>query len=98
MTSRSRLHTMGLAEQLSELFGNRAAKLLGIDDGDRAAIIARDVMPDADRDQLDRRAGLDLLDDVTQVAFEILPGLTESVESSTGAPSEIIIRILRCSE
>ena len=26
-----------------------------------------------------------------------MPGLTDSVESSTGAPSEIIIRILRCS-
>src|ERR1019366_6472321 len=53
----------GLAEQLGELFGDGAAEFLGIDDGDRAAIVAGDVVADADRDQLDRRAGLDFLDD-----------------------------------
>src|SRR5487761_2291066 len=42
----------GFAEQLGQLFG------------DRAAIIARDIVTDADRDQLDRRAGLDFLDDM----------------------------------
>src|SRR5262245_20333586 len=57
----------GLAEQLGELLGNGAAELLGVHDGHRAAIVARDVVADADRDQLDRRAGLDLLDDVAQM-------------------------------
>src|ERR1700712_499620 len=56
----------GLAEQFGKLFGDRAAELLGIDDGDGTAIIAGDVVTDADRDQFDRRTGLDLLDDVAQ--------------------------------
>jgi hypothetical protein len=38
-----------------------------------------------------------ILDHLAQVALEIVAGLTDSVESSTGAPSEITIRILRCS-
>src|SRR4051812_49193768 len=50
---------MGLAEQFGELFGDGAAEFFGVDDGDGAAIVARDVVADADRDQLDRRAGLD---------------------------------------
>ena len=45
-----------LVEQLGELLGHRAAKLLGVDDGDGAAVIARHVVADADGDQLDRRA------------------------------------------
>src|SRR6185437_8540647 len=59
--------TVRLAEQFGELFGDRAAEFLRIHDGDGAAIVARDVVADADRDQLDRRTGLDLLDDVAQV-------------------------------
>jgi len=51
-----------LVEQLGELVGHGAAKLLGVHDGNRATIVARYVVADADRDQLDRRAGLDLLD------------------------------------
>ena len=46
---------MRLAEQFGELFGDGAAEFLGIDDGDRAAVVARDVVTDTDRDQLDRR-------------------------------------------
>ncbi len=45
-----------LVEQLGELVGHGAAELLGIDDGDGAAIVARHVMADADGDQFDRRA------------------------------------------
>jgi hypothetical protein len=48
------LRAVGLAEELGELFGDCATELLGIDDGHRAAIVARDVVTDADRDQLDR--------------------------------------------
>src|SRR6202035_5661204 len=62
---------MGLAEQLGELFGDGAAEFLGVHDGHRAAIVARDVVDDADRDQFDRRAGLDFLDDVAQMALQI---------------------------
>src|SRR5262245_16423457 len=60
-----------LVEQLGELLGHRAAELLGIDDGDGSAIVARHVVADADRNQLDRRAQLDLLDHPAQVALEI---------------------------
>jgi len=49
-------------EQLGKLFGHDAAELLGVDDGDRAAVVARDVVADADGDQFDRRARLDILD------------------------------------
>src|SRR5436189_4845058 len=66
---------LGLAEQLGELFGDRATEFLGIDDGDGAAIIAGDVVTDADRDQFDRRAGLDLLDDVAQMPLEVIAGV-----------------------
>ena len=64
-----------LLEQLGELLGHRAAELLGIDDGDGAAIIARHVVADADGDQLDRRARLDLLDHPAQMALEIIAGI-----------------------
>src|SRR6266567_754236 len=52
-----------------------AAEVFGIHDGDRAAIVARDVVTDADRDQFDRRAGLDFLDDVAQMALQIIAGI-----------------------
>ncbi len=66
---------LGLAEQFGELLGHGAAELLGIDDGDRTAVVARDVVADADGDQFDRRAGLDLLDDAAQVPLEIIAGI-----------------------
>src|SRR5437764_11765215 len=56
---RRRWCAVGLAEQFGELFGNRAAEFFGVDDGHRTAVVARDVVADADRDQLDRRTGLD---------------------------------------
>src|SRR5690349_8824773 len=69
-----RLRRVGLAEQFGELFGDRAAELFGVDDSHRSAIIARHVVADADRDQLDRRAGFDFLDDMTEVTFQIIAG------------------------
>src|SRR5580704_11165136 len=72
---RPRGRAMGLAEQLGELLGDGAAEFLGVDNGDRAAIIARDVVADTDRDQLNRRAGLDFLDDVAQMALQIVAGI-----------------------
>src|ERR1051325_10126311 len=67
-------HVFGgvLFEQLGELLGHRAAQFLGVDDGDGATIVPRHVMADADRDQLDRRAGLDLLDPPAQMALQIV--------------------------
>ena len=44
---------LGLAEQFGEFFGDGAAELFGIDDGDCTAIVARHVVADADRDQFD---------------------------------------------
>src|SRR5882757_7829590 len=43
-TGRGRRGALGLAEQFGELFGDGAAEFLGIDDGHRAAVIARHVM------------------------------------------------------
>src|SRR5688572_21134475 len=63
---------VGLAEELGKLFGDGAAEFLGIDDGNRTAIIPRHVVTDADRDQFDRRTGLDLLDDVAQMPLEVI--------------------------
>ena len=51
------------------------AELLGIDDGDGAAVIARHVVADADGDQFDRRARFDLLNHPAQVALEIVAGV-----------------------
>src|SRR5262249_19041873 len=73
--STGRLRGVGLAEQFGELFGDRAAELFGVDDSHRAAIIARHVVADADRDQLDRRAGFDFLDDMAEVTFQIIAGI-----------------------
>src|SRR6187431_865828 len=58
-------------EQGGELLDQRAAELFGIHDRDRAGIIAGDVMADADRRQLDRRLGLDPVDHLAQMPFEI---------------------------
>ena len=44
-----------LVEQLGKLLGHDAGKLLRVGDGDGAAVVARDVMADADGEQLDRR-------------------------------------------
>ena len=49
--------------------------MFGIDEGDGAAIVARDVVADADRDQLHRRVALDLADHLAQVALEIVAGI-----------------------
>src|SRR3954452_5293874 len=70
-----RRNAMSLAEQLGEFLGDGAAEFLGIDDGDRAAIIAGDIVTDADRDQLDRRAGLDFLDDMAQMTLQVIAGI-----------------------
>ena len=60
-------------EQFGELLGHHAAEFLGIHDGDGAAVIARHVVADADRDQLDRRTRFDLLDHPAQMPFEVIP-------------------------
>jgi hypothetical protein len=42
------------------LLDQHAAQLLDVDDGDGAAVVARDVVADADGDQLDGALALDL--------------------------------------
>src|SRR3546814_649683 len=64
-----------LVEQGGELLHHGAAELLGVDDGDGAAIVAGHVMADADRHQLDRRAVLDVADHVAQVLLEVVAGI-----------------------
>ena len=49
-----------------------------------------------DGDQPDRRAGFDIAN-TAEMAFEVIAGFTERVLSSTGAPSEITIRMRRSS-
>ena len=69
------MHRLGsclLLEQLGELLGHHAAEFLGIHNGDGAAVIACHVVPNTDRDQLDRRARLDLLDHPAQMPLEIV--------------------------
>src|SRR5258705_11445721 len=68
-------NAVGLAEQLGEFFGDGAAEFFGIDDGNRAAIVARNVVADSDRDQLHRRARLDFLDDMAQMPLEVVAGI-----------------------
>ena len=60
-----------LLEQLDELVGHGAGELGRVGDGDGAAIVARHVVADADGDQLDRGARLDLLDHLAQVLLQI---------------------------
>ena len=45
-------------EQADQLIGHRAAQLLGVEDGDGAAVIARDVVADADGGEFHRRLRL----------------------------------------
>src|SRR3546814_12456475 len=52
-------HDAFLLEELGQLLHHRAAELLGIDDGDGAAVVAGHVVPDADGQQVHRRAGPD---------------------------------------
>ena len=60
-----------LVEQLGKLLGHHAGKLLCVGDGDGAAIIAGDVVADADGEQLDRGARLDLLDHLAEMTLQI---------------------------
>src|SRR3984893_13707910 len=64
-----------LVEQRGELLHHRAAQLVGVDDSDGAAVVARNVMADADGYELDRRARLDPVDDVAQMALEVVAGI-----------------------
>jgi hypothetical protein len=72
---RDRRRRLILIEQLGEFLDHGAAELLGVDDRDRATIVAGHVVADADGDQLDRRTLLDVLDDPTQVPLEVIAGI-----------------------
>src|SRR3954469_12924998 len=72
---RRRRRAMRFAEQFGELFGDGPAEFLRVDDGHCAPIVARHVVADTDRDQFDRRTGLDLLDDMAQMTLEIVAGI-----------------------
>src|SRR5262249_42015973 len=53
-----------LLKQFHELVGHGAGELGGISDGDGTAVVARDIVANADRDELDGGTRLDLLDDL----------------------------------
>src|SRR5215831_4888087 len=58
-------------EELHELVGHGASELGGISDGDGTTVVARHVVANADGDELDGGARLDLLDDLAQMALQI---------------------------
>ncbi len=60
-----------LIEQLGKLLGHDAGKLLRIGDGDGPAIVAGNVMADADGKQLNRRSRLDLIDHLAKMPLQI---------------------------
>ena len=64
-----------LVEQFGKLFGHGAAEFLGVDDRDGAAVVPRNVVTDADRDQFNGGARLDLLDHPAQMPFKIVAGV-----------------------
>ena len=61
-------------EKRCQLIHHCAAKLFGVDNRHRPAIVAGDIMADADGDQLDRRAGFDIANDLAEMAFEVITG------------------------
>src|SRR3546814_19078494 len=63
------------SEQGRELLHHGAAELVRVEDRHRTPVVARDVMADADGDEFDGRAQLDPLDDLAQVAFQIVAGV-----------------------
>src|SRR5262245_37768382 len=64
-----------LLEQLDQLVRHGACKLARIRDRHRLAIIARDVVTNADGDQLYGRTRFDLLDHLTQVLLQVVAGI-----------------------
>ncbi len=59
-------------EQGRQFIHDRAAQLLGVNQRDGATVIARDVMADADGQQLYRRHRLNPCDRVAQMPFQIV--------------------------
>src|SRR5262245_30518074 len=59
-------------KQLGKLFGHGAAQLLGVHDGHGAAVVASHIVADADCDQLDWRARLDVFDYPAQVTLQVV--------------------------
>ena len=64
-----------LAEQFGELFGDGAAEFFRIDDGDGAALMARDVVAAADGRQLDGGFFLYVRDHLAEMLFQIITGI-----------------------
>src|SRR3546814_16427392 len=62
-------------EEFGQPFHHGAAKLLGVHDRHRIAIIAGDVMTDADRDQFHRRAVLYPVNHLPKMLLKISPGI-----------------------
>src|SRR5882757_6542595 len=56
------LYSALFIKKTGQLLHHRAAEFLGVRDGDGTAVIARHVMADADRHQLDARIILDPMD------------------------------------
>ena len=62
-------------EQLGQLLHHRAAEFLRINDRHRTAVVARDIVADADGDQLHLLAVLDVADHFAQVLFKVVAGV-----------------------
>ncbi len=66
------LHAGVLREQLRQLFGHDAAEFLSVDDGHRAPVVARDVVADADGDELERHLRWVIEDIETRSPVELI--------------------------
>ena len=60
-----------LVEQVGELADNGAAKLVDIGNGDGTTVVPGHIVTDADGQQFNRRAGLDIADHFAEMFFEI---------------------------
>src|SRR3546814_980128 len=77
-----RLAPLFLVEQVGELLHHGAPELVDIDDRYGPAVVAGHVVADADGDDLDGRARLDVFDDVAQVAPQVVSGIDRDRKST----------------
>src|SRR3546814_19975903 len=70
-------------EEFDQPFHHGAAKLLGVHDRHRIAIIAGDVMTDADRDQFHRRAVLYPVNHLPPMLFKLSAGIDRQIRRAS---------------
>ena len=66
---------VGIIEKFCKFVGHGTAQLLGINNGHRAPIIARDIVTDANGNKFNRRLDFDIFNDIAQMFFKIIAGI-----------------------